>query len=69
VQKSLRTDAAHAGPIVDAARAGRPRASLLDLALIIETDASGFRTGVDVQAEKKAARGDAAVYVYRFDWY
>ena len=69
VQKSLRTDTAHAGTILDAARAGRPRASLLDLALIIETDASGFRTGVDLQAERKAARGDAAVYMYRFDWY
>ena len=69
VQKSLRTDAAHATTIVEAARAGRPRATLLDLALIIETDASGFRTGVDVQAERKAARGDAAVYMYRFDWY
>ncbi len=69
VRKSLRTDAAHAAAIVDAARAARPRASLLDLALIIETDASGFRTGVDRQAERKAARGDAAVYMYRFDWY
>jgi len=69
VQKSLHTDAAHAGTIVDAARAARPRATLLDLALIIETDASGFRTGVDVQAERKAARGDAAVYMYRFNWY
>lgn len=69
VQKSLRTDAAHARAIVDAAREGRPRASLLDLALIIETDASGFRTGVDLQAERKAARGDAAVYMYRFQWY
>ena len=69
VQKSLRTDAAHAGTIVDTARAARPRATLLDLALIIETDASGFRTGVDVQAERKAARGDAPVYMYRFDWY
>ena len=55
--------------IVDAARAARPNASLLDLALIIETDASGFRTGVDLQAERKAARRDAPVYVYRFDWY
>ena len=69
VQKSLRTDAAHAKTIVDAARAARPRAALLDLALIIETDASGFRTGVDLQAERKSARGDAAVYMYRFDWY
>jgi para-nitrobenzyl esterase len=69
VQKSLHTDASPAGTIVGAARAARPRASLLDLALIIETDASGFRTGVDLQAERKAARGDAAVYMYRFDWY
>jgi para-nitrobenzyl esterase len=69
VQKSLRTDAAHARTIVDTARAARPRATLLDLALIVETDASGFRTGVDVQAERKGARGDAAVYMYRFDWY
>jgi para-nitrobenzyl esterase len=69
VQKSLRTDAAHAALVVDAARADRPRATLLDLALIIETDASGFRTGVDAQAERKAARADAAVYMYRFDWY
>jgi para-nitrobenzyl esterase len=69
VQKSLRTDAAHARAVVDAARQARPRASLLDLALIVETDASGFRTGVDVQAERKAARTDAAVYMYRFEWY
>jgi para-nitrobenzyl esterase len=69
VQKSVRTDAAHAATIVDAARAARPHASFLDLALIVETDASGFRTGVDLQAERKAARGDAAVYMYRFDWY
>jgi len=69
VQKSLSTDAARAQGIVDAAREARPRATLLDLALIIETDASGFRTGVETQAERKATRGDAAVYVYRFDWY
>jgi para-nitrobenzyl esterase len=69
VEKSLRTDSAHARTLVDAAREARPRAGLLDLALIIETDASGFRTGVDVQAERKAGRGDAAVYMYRFDWY
>jgi len=69
VQKSLRTDAAHAATIVDAARAARPTASLLDLALIIETDASQFRTGVDLQAERKAARRDGPVYMYRFAWY
>jgi para-nitrobenzyl esterase len=69
IEKSLRTDAAHAAKAVDAAKAARPKASLLDLALIIETDASGFRTGVDTEAERKSAQGTAPVYVYRFDWY
>jgi len=69
VQKALRSDAAHAAAVVDAARTAHPNASLLDLALIVETDASGFRTGVDLQAERKSARGGAPVYVYRFDWY
>ena len=50
-------------------RHGRPNASLLDLALIIETDASRFRTGVDLQAERKAAAAQAPVYMYRFQWY
>ena len=36
--------------------AGR-RPSLLDLALIMETDASQFRTGVDLEAERKSAAG------------
>jgi len=69
VQKSLRTDAAHAAAIVAAARAARPQATLLDLALILETDGSGFRTGVELEAERKSARGDAPVYVYRFECY
>jgi para-nitrobenzyl esterase len=48
---------------------GRPAASLLDLALIIETDASQFRAGTDTEAERKAAAGQAPVYMYRFQWY
>lgn len=50
-------------------KAGRPNASRLDLALIVETDVSGFRTGTDLQAERKAVPGQAPVYMYRFDWY
>jgi para-nitrobenzyl esterase len=50
-------------------RKGRPKASNLDLALIIETDSSNFRTGTDLQAERKAALGKAPVYMYRFQWY
>src|SRR5207249_11368524 len=48
---------------------GRPKASRLDLALIIETDASQFRSGTDTEAERKAALGTAPVYMYRFQWY
>jgi para-nitrobenzyl esterase len=67
--KTLRILPARAAPLVDVYRAGRPNASLLDLALIIETDASGFRTGVDLQAERKSAAAEAPVYMYRFQWY
>ena len=35
----------------------------------METDASQFRTGVDLQAERKSAAAQAPVYMYRFQWY
>ena len=69
IVRSLRVDDARARALVDTYRASRPRASLLDLALIMETDASGFRTGVDLEAERKSASGPAPVYMYRFQWY
>jgi para-nitrobenzyl esterase len=69
VKRALRTDDAHAEKVVAVYRQGRPRASRLDLALIIETDASQFRGGTDTQAERKAALGKAPVYMYRFQWY
>src|SRR5262249_52228458 len=50
-------------------RKGRASASHLDLALIIETDVSQFRTGTDLEAERKTALGQAPVYMYRFQWY
>jgi para-nitrobenzyl esterase len=37
--------------------------------LIVETDVSQFRRGVDLQAERKAVPGQAPVYMYRFQWY
>jgi len=67
--RSLRVDVVKARTLVDTYRNGRPHASLLDLALIIETDASQFRTGVDLEAERKSAAGGAPVYMYRFQWY
>jgi para-nitrobenzyl esterase len=70
VKRTLRSsDDARADQIVATYRKGRPKATNLDLALIIETDASNFRTGTDTQAERKAALGKAPVYVYRFQWY
>ena len=67
--RSLRVDDARARTLVETYSERRPRASLLDLALIMETDASNFRTGVDLEAERKSATGPAPVYMYRFQWY
>jgi len=62
-------DDRQADQIIAVYRKGRPKASNLDLALIVETDASQFRRGTDTQAERKAALGKAPVYMYRFQWY
>jgi para-nitrobenzyl esterase len=69
VKRTLRADDAQAEKVVAIYKKGRPRASHLDLALIIETDASQFRSGTDTEAERKAALGAAPVYMYRFQWY
>jgi para-nitrobenzyl esterase len=69
VKRTLRTDDAQAEKLVAIYKKGRPTSSDLDLALIIETDASQFRSGTDTEAERKAALGKAPVYMYRFQWY
>jgi para-nitrobenzyl esterase len=69
IMRALRLDAVRAQTLVGTYEERRPAASLLDLALIMETDASGFRTGVDLEAERKSAAGPAPVYMYRFQWY
>jgi para-nitrobenzyl esterase len=69
VKRTLRIDDAQADNVLATYRKGRPKASNLDLALIVETDASQFRSGTDTQAERKAALGKAPVYMYRFQWY
>jgi para-nitrobenzyl esterase len=70
IKRTLRTvDDRQVDNIIAIYRKGRPKASHLDLALILETDASPFRSGTDTQAERKAALGTAPVYVYRFQWY
>jgi len=70
VKRTLQSaDDAQIDKLIATYRKGRPKASNLDLALIIETDASPFRSGTDTEAERKAALGRAPVYVYRFQWY
>ena len=69
VAKALRCDATGADRVIATYRARRPRASNLDLYLIIATDASNFRTGTDTQADRKAAQRRAPVYKYYFQWY
>ncbi|PYQ76265.1 MAG: carboxylesterase/lipase family protein [Acidobacteria bacterium] len=70
IRKTLRSaDDAQIDGVIAIYRKDRPKASNLDLALILETDASPFRSGTDTQAERKAALGRAPVYVYRFQWY
>jgi len=69
VMRAARTDASGADRLIAAYRARRPKASNLDLYLIIATDASNFRTGTDTQAERKAAQRRAPVFKYYFQWY
>jgi hypothetical protein len=69
VAKALRCDGAGADACRGRLSQGPPKASNLDLYLIIATDASNFRTGTDTQADRKAAQRRAPVYKYYFQWY
>jgi para-nitrobenzyl esterase len=69
VMRVLRTNASGADRAIAVYRSHRPKASNLDLYLILASDASTFRTGTDTQAEMKAAQRGAAVYKYYFRWY
>ena len=60
---------AQADQVIAVYRKARPKASNLDLALIIATDVSNFRTGTDTIAERKAGLTKAPVYKYYFQWY
>jgi para-nitrobenzyl esterase len=69
VMRVLRTDSAGAYQVIATYRKNRPRASNLDLYLILVSDASNFRTGTDLEADRKANQRRAAVYKYYFQWY
>jgi para-nitrobenzyl esterase len=70
VTDAAKIDDAGADQLIAAYRRNRPKASPLDLALIIGTDVSNFRSGTDAEAERRAmAKGQAPVYKYYFQWY
>lgn len=70
VKQTLRgADDATIERVIAIYRKDRPKASNLDLHLILQSDASGFRTGTDTEADRKAALGRAPVYKYYFQWY
>ncbi len=52
--------------VIAAYRSGRPGAANTDLYLIMASD--GFRAGILLEAERKAAQAQAPVYQYYFTW-
>lgn len=69
VGRALRVDAATTDRIVALYRGSRASASNLDLFFLIGTDASNFRRGTGLQAERKAAAGKAPVFKYHFGFW
>jgi para-nitrobenzyl esterase len=69
VKQAAKLDDAATDQLIAVYKKGRPKANNLDIALIIGTDVSNFRTGTDTEADRKAAAAAAPVYKYYFQWY
>ena len=69
VKKVGKIDDGQADRLIAVYRKGFPKASDLDLALIIDSDYTFARPGIDLESERKAAQGKAPVYKYYFRWY
>ena len=69
VSRKLGCSAPAAASLIDVYRRRRPHADGLDLYFMIATDASAFRRGPDIQAERRAALAAAPVFKYYFEWY
>ncbi len=69
VKELLRVDDARATEVIALYRRNQPNRENIDLFLRMSTDNSFFRTGVETQAERKAAQRGAPVYMYRFEYY
>jgi para-nitrobenzyl esterase len=69
LKESLHCGDAAVDKVIAVYRKGRPKASNLDIFLLAGTDASDFRVASDIEADRKAELGKAAVYKYYFQWY
>lgn len=69
VQGLLKVDPAKADEVLAVYKKEHPKRDNEDLFLRMSTDNSFFRSGVELQAERKAAQGGAPVYMYRFEYY
>jgi para-nitrobenzyl esterase len=69
VRKALQAGDADADRVIAVYRKGRPKASNLDLWMIVASDLSPLRTSEFTIAERKLAQGKAPVYMYYFQWY
>lgn len=67
VRRMTKTDDAGADRIIKAYLQSRPTDTPLDVIQILQTDLDR-RHDVRIQADRKSALGQAAVYVYYFDW-
>jgi para-nitrobenzyl esterase len=69
VKDLLKVDDAKANQVIALYKKNEPGRDNIDIFLRMSTDASFFRSGVEQQAERKAAQGGAPVYMYRFEYY
>jgi para-nitrobenzyl esterase len=69
VKKVGKINDGQADQVIAVYKKGWPKASNLDLALIIDSDYTFARPGIDLESERKAAQGKAPVYKYYFRWY
>ena len=69
VKRALKVDDTAADHAIAVYRKGRPKASNMDLWMILASDLSPLRTSEYTIAARKLAAAKAPVYMYYFDWY
>ena len=69
VKRALGVENPEADRIIGIYKKNRLKASNMDLAMIVASDAGGLRTAGYTIAEHKAAQAKAPVYLYQFQWF